>query len=154
MFAFSFYFLSKIDQAYHLNILKREVFISIWVIVFIMLGLYFLGKIKFVHDNDLNKIGVPRFFLSIASLSFALYLFTGLLGAELKGLSTVLPPDTASASVISGTRAGSASGTEATALCNSPKYSDFLTLPHGLNGYFDYQEALACAQEQNKRGTE
>jgi thiol:disulfide interchange protein len=92
MLAFSLYFLSKIDQAYHLNLLNRDIFLSVWVVLFTLLGLYLLGKIKFVHDSGLPYVGVPRFIFSVASFSFALYLFTGLFGAELKGLSTILPP--------------------------------------------------------------
>lgn len=153
MLAFSFYFLGKIDQSYHLNILSRELFLSIWTVIFTLLGLYLLGKLKFVHDSDIPYIGVPRFIFSAASFSFALYLFTGLFGAELKGLSTILPPPTVlSASVqTQGPVTESPQGTvPAHNLCNVPKYADFLSLPHNLSGYFDYEEALACAQEQNK----
>jgi thiol:disulfide interchange protein len=146
MLAFSLYFLGKIDQSYHLNLLNRDIFLSVWVVLFTLLGLYLLGKIKFVHDSGLPYIGVPRFIFSVASFSFALYLFTGLFGAELQGLSTILPPSS------SGQLQGSAAPTTSypAGLCNTPKYSDILTLPHGLYGYFDYEEALACAREQNK----
>jgi thiol:disulfide interchange protein DsbD len=147
MLAFSIYFLSKIDQAYHLNIISRSLYISIWTVIFALLGLYLLGKIKLPHDSDLPFISVPRFVLSIISFSFALFLFTGLLGNELKSLSTILPP-------IEVTQHNVVQTNEQTSnlkqLCNTPKYSDFLSLPHGLNGYFDYQEALACAKQQNK----
>jgi thiol:disulfide interchange protein DsbD len=154
MLAFSLYFLGKIDQSYHLNLLNRDLFLSIWVIIFTLLGLYLLGKIKFAYDSDLPHIGVPRFIFSVASFSFALYLFTGLFGAELKGLSSILPP--ATIANIGQPRApntiGQPQGSAPTAknLCNTPKYTDFLTLPHNLQGYFDYEEALACARVQNK----
>ena len=147
MLAFVLYFLSKIDQSYHLNIISRSLFLSIWVVIFALLGLYLLGKIRFIHDSTLPHIGVPRFMFSVISFSFALYLFTGLYGNELKGLSTILPP-------IKASQGGNISAVQpqvsAGAICNTPKYSDFLALPHALNGYFDYQEALTCAREQNK----
>lgn len=147
MLAFSIYFLGKIDQSYHLNLISRSLFLSIWVVIFGLLGMYLLGKIKFSHDSDLQQLGVPRFIFAVASFSFALYLFTGLFGAELKGLSTILPPP---ASGTLTTASGQPQGTAPASLCNTPKYADFLTLPHGLQGYFDYDEALACAREQNK----
>lgn len=151
MLAFSFYFLSKIDQTYHLNILSRELYISIWVVIFIMLGLYLLGKIRFAHDSELSFIGVPRLLISLASFAFALYLFTGLLGNDLKRLSTVLPPshETPEAAHTFGNPEAS-NDDFSEGLCSTPEYSDFLNMPHGLTGYFDYEEALECARERNR----
>ncbi|MBN1159110.1 MAG: thioredoxin family protein, partial [Bacteroidales bacterium] len=151
MLAFSFYFLSKIDLAYHLNVFSRELFISIWVVIFVVLGFYLLGKIRFVHDSELSFIGVPRLVISLASFAFALYLFTGLLGNDLKGLSSIIPPSAARQAAVIGFEDGKLTVDGISAgLCETPQYSDFLTLPHGLAGYFDYDEALACAREQNK----
>jgi thiol:disulfide interchange protein len=155
MLAFSLYFLGKIDQSYHLHLISRTLFLSIWIVIFALLGVYMLGKIRFAHDSDLPHIGVPRFIFAVASLSFALYLFTGLFGNELRGLSTILPPSANTTAAVAGQPAGTASraqtnGSAPSGLCNTPKYADFLTLPHGLQGYFDYQEALACARELNK----
>lgn len=90
--ALSLKFLSVADLAYGWGILDREVFICLWVIIFIMLGLYLLGKIKFSHDADLEYVSLPRFFLSLTSLSFALYLIPGLWGAPLKSVSAFVPP--------------------------------------------------------------
>ncbi len=90
--ALSLKFLSVADLAYGWGILDREVFICLWVIIFIMLGLYLLGKIKFSHDADLDYVSLPRFFLSLTSLSFALYLIPGLWGAPLKSVSAFVPP--------------------------------------------------------------
>ncbi len=146
MLAFSLYFLSKIDQSYHLGLLSRGLFLSVWIVIFTMLGLYFLGKIRFAHDDEMTSLSFPRLILSLASISFALYLFTGLLGAELKGLSTILPPQERS----SFTAPSGSNQSSAAVLCGTPKYVDFLELPHDLTGYFDYDEALACALEQNK----
>lgn len=90
--ALSLKFLSVADLAYGWGILDREVFVSLWVILFVLLGLYLLGKIKFSHDADLAHVSLPRFFFSLASLSFALYLLPGLWGAPLKGVSAFVPP--------------------------------------------------------------
>jgi thiol:disulfide interchange protein len=92
MLAFSLYFISKVDQAYHLTIITREVFLIIWIVLFFLLGLYLLGKIRFAHDSDVQSIGVVRLLFVIAAFSFTLYLFTGLLGNDLKGVSSLLPP--------------------------------------------------------------
>jgi thiol:disulfide interchange protein len=143
LLAFSLYFLSKIDQTYHLNLLNRSLYLSIWVTIFILLGVYLLGKMKFAHDNELSHLGFPRFILALASFAFALYLFSGLLGNDLKGLSTILPPEKKQL-------ATSQLPQSSSVLCNKPKYSNFLELPHGLEGYFDYDEALRCAKGQNK----
>ena len=150
MLAFSLYFLGKIDQAYHLNLLSRDLFLCIWVVIFVLLGFYLLGKIKFAHDSELPFVGVPRLLFSVASFSFALYLFTGLLGAELKGLSTILPTGQTHEYAPAANIAGQTLGANPAAQCNTPKYGDFLTLPYNLQGYFDYEEALACARAQNK----
>lgn len=90
--AFALKFLSVADLAYGWGILDREVFLAIWIVLFALLGLYLLGKIKFPHDDEDTRIGVPRFFLALASLSFAVYLFPGLFGAPLKGISAFSPP--------------------------------------------------------------
>lgn len=90
--ALSLKFLSVADLAYGWGILDREVFVSLWVILFVLLGLYLLGKIKFSHDADLDHVSLPRFFFSLASLSFALYLLPGLWGAPLKSVSAFVPP--------------------------------------------------------------
>lgn len=90
--ALSLKFLSVADLAYGWGILDREVFICLWVVIFAMLGLYLLGKLKFSHDTDLDHVSLPRFFLSLVSLSFALYLVPGLWGAPLKSVSAFVPP--------------------------------------------------------------
>lgn len=85
-------FLSVADLAYKWGILDREVFIVLWIIIFILLGLYLLGKIKFSHDSELKYVSVPRLFMAIISLSFAVYLIPGLWGAPLKAVSAFAPP--------------------------------------------------------------
>lgn len=85
-------FLSVADLAYGWRILDREVFISLWIVLFFLLGLYLLGKIRFSHDSPSDHVGVFRFFLAVASLSFAVYLLPGLWGAPLKSVSAFAPP--------------------------------------------------------------
>lgn len=85
-------FLSVADMAYGWHILDREVFVSIWIVLFILLGLYLLGKIRFSHDEKIEHVGIVRFFLSILSFAFAVYLLPGLWGAPLKSVSAFVPP--------------------------------------------------------------
>lgn len=151
--ALAFKFLSIADQAYHWNILDREVFITIWIVIFFLLGLYLLGKITLPHDSVTERVSVPRLMLSILSFCFAVYLLPGLFGAPLKALSGYLPPmsthdfDIPGLLMQSGNGNGSADENE---LCEKPKYADKLHLPLGIKGYFDYEQALACAKEQGK----
>ncbi|MDE6119172.1 MAG: thioredoxin family protein [Muribaculaceae bacterium] len=90
--ALSLKFLSVADLAYGWHILDREVFVSLWVVIFTLLGLYLLGKIRFPHDSPVESTGVGRFFMSLISLSFAVYLLPGLWGAPLKSVSAFVPP--------------------------------------------------------------
>ena len=90
--ALSLKFLSVADMAYGWHILDREVFVALWVVIFILLGMYLLGKIAFSHDSPVERIGVGRFFLALMSWSFAVYLLPGLWGAPLKGVSAFVPP--------------------------------------------------------------
>ena len=149
LLAFGLKFLSNIDQVYSFGILNRDIFLAIWIVIFFMLGLYFLGKIKFSHDSDLPYIGVGRLFLAMATFVFVVYLFTGLLGSPLTGISALIPPQTEQNYL----RASSSSGivaSETAELCGPAKYSDKLHLPLGLAGYFDYDQGIACAKEQGK----
>lgn len=136
-------FLSVADLAYHWGILDREVFIALWIVIFGFLGLYLLGKIKLSGDSDGNRISVGRLILAIATFAFVINLIPGLWGAPLKSLSGFLPPMTTHNFNLLASEAG---GTT----CEEPKYQDILELPHGLDGYFDYQQAIDCAKEQGK----
>ena len=140
-------FLSVADQTYHWGILDREVYLALWIVVFSLMGAYLLGKLKFSHDSDMPYIKVPRLFMAICTLSFVVYLIPGMWGAPLKALSGYLPPmashDFDLVSEIRGDHGGGGP-------CGDAKYSDFLHLPHGLQGYFDFDEAIACAREQQK----
>jgi thiol:disulfide interchange protein len=153
--AFGMKFLSTIDQTYHLELMSREVYLSIWMVLFTMLGFYFLGKLKFAHDSDLPRVTVPRLALAIASFSFVLYMLPGLFGANLSSISALIPPK--SSQQFDLTRSASPVGATGSAmmiagedeLCGTPRYADVLHLPHGLTGYFDYEEGMACAREKN-----
>ena len=156
--AFSFKFLSSMSQTYHLGIMGRSIYLSIWIVIFLLLGLYLLGKIKFAHDSDTPHIGFPRLILAIASFTFSLYLFPGLFGAPLTEISALIPPKTSQSfdleRLIEENR-GSTATSDVTndqnaTFCGDARYSDILTLPYGLKGYFDYNQALACAKKLNK----
>ena len=90
--AFALKFLSVADLAYGWRILDRETFLALWIVLFVLLGFYLLGKIKFPHDDDDTKVSVPRFFMALASLAFAVYMVPGLWGAPLKAVSAFAPP--------------------------------------------------------------
>ncbi|MEX2235035.1 MAG: cytochrome c biogenesis protein CcdA [Cyclobacteriaceae bacterium] len=139
-------FLSIADQTYHWGILDRDLNIAIWVVIFTILGFYFLGKIRMPGDAVVDKISVPRLMMAILTFTFVIYLIPGLWGAPLKALAGYLPPMyTHDFDLISLNRDG-----KQNQICEEPKYTEFLHLPHGLAGYFDYDQALACAREQNK----
>ena len=150
-------FLSVADQTYHWGLLDREVYLAVWIVVFALLGFYLLGKIKFAHDSDLPYVGVGRLTLAIIVFSFVVYMIPGMWGAPLKALSGYLPPLTTqdfvlgqhTAAVSAGTSA-SGSHTLLTVEGKQPKYSDFLHLPHGLEGFFDLKEAEAYAAKVGK----
>lgn len=145
--AFALKFLSIPDQTYHWGILDREVYLAIWIVIFTLLGVYLLGKIKFAHDDDVPRLSIFRLGLVIAVFSFVMYMIPGMWGAPLKALAGYLPPMTSQdfKSNSHGTHGGTST------LCGTPKYSnDKLHIPHGLEGFFDYDEALACAKAQKK----
>ena len=149
--AFAFKFLSNIDQNYHLNLISRDLYLSIWIAIFGMLGLYLLGKIKLPHDSPLKHLSVFRLLLAMASFSFAIYLVPGLFGANLSSISGVLPPRSSQEFEINTVAAGggaSAAGTDN--MCGEAKYADFLHLPYNIQGYFELEQGLECAKEQNK----
>lgn len=151
--AFGLKFLATVDQAYHWNILGREVYLALWIAIFSMLGLYLLGKIRFKLDSKVEHIGFFRMLLAIASFAFVIYLIPGMFGAPLKGLSGLVPPKTGHSfdleQMITQNQ-GVVSIQEKSSICQEPKYADILQLPHGLQGYFDYDQALACAKQQDK----
>lgn len=142
-------FLSMVDQVYHWEILDREIYLALWIVIFTLLGFYLLGKIVFPHEQRSDSTSISRLLSAVLVFSFVVYLIPGLFGAPLKSLAGYLPPMSTHDFRLLGPQgplesAGLAEG------CENPKYDDLLELPHGLKGYFDYDQALACAKKENK----
>ncbi len=145
--AFSLKFLSQADLVYHWGILNRDIFIAIWIVLFSLLGFYLLGKLRLPHDSPVEKIPVPRLLLAIFAFSFVVYMVPGLFGAPLKLLSGYLPPE----STLEWTMQSASEALPApTSMGTPPKYSEFLKLPHRLQGFFDMKEALAESKKVGK----
>ena len=151
--AFALKFLSNVDLAYHWEWFDREIFLALWIVIFGMMGIYLLGKLKFSHDSPLAFISVPRLFFAIVVLAFTVYLIPGMWGAPLRSVSAFLPPqetqdfDLYTASLISAKSMGNAVDEPD----NTPhKYADIFHAPLKLNAYFDYDEGIAQAKKLNK----
>ncbi len=158
-------FLSNADLVKGWRILDREVFIALWIVIFVLWGIYLLGKLKFHHDDELPKndfgisfISIPRLFFAITAFSFALYMLPGMWGAPLKAVSAFVPPmgtqDFTSAPAI---RGGSSAGTGDNELPHPVKYYDRMKMyepevvvKYGMTTYFDYDEALAVAKKLDR----
>lgn len=137
-------FLSVADLAYGWHILDREVFVSLWIVIFSLLGCYLLGLISFPHDDeDHRKTSVPRLFLAIISLAFAMYMVPGLWGAPLRAISAFAPPMSTQDWVMT---PGAASATHATAVSGEYKT---MTNHDGQITFTDYDEGMAYAKENN-----
>ena len=134
-------FLMTADQTMHWGILDREIYLAIWIVTFSLLGLYLLGKIRFAHDDEVKHVSVFRLALAIGVFSFVVYLIPGMFGAPLNGISGYIPPMSTQDYQVNGHVENVNAGR---------KYADFLHLPHQLQGHFDFEEAVADAQAQNK----
>ncbi len=147
-------FLSVADQTYHWGILDREVYLAFWIIIFTLMGFYLLGKIKFSHDSEVKFISVPRLTFVIITFTFVIYLLPGMFGAPLKALSGYLPPMTTHDfdlnKIIQQNSSAQMGIKEGSSICETPKFHEFLHLPHGLEGYYDYEQGLACAKKLGK----
>ena len=142
-------FLSVADQTYHWGILDREVYLALWIVIFSLLGLYLLGKLRFAHDTPQEHLSVKRLILSIIVFAFVVYMIPGMWGAPLKALSGYMPPIATQDFVLgSGGTVNNAATSQNDV--TKAKYSDFLHLPHGLQGFFEYNEALAHAKKVGK----
>lgn len=146
--ALGFKFLSTADQVYHWQLLDREVYLAIWIVVFSMLGFYLLGKLRFAHDSEVQHVSVKRLSLAIVVFSFVVYLIPGMFGAPLKMLSGYLPP-LSSQDFVLGANVSSTANQNGASL-QSVKYGDVLHLPHGLQGFFDLAEAEEYARKVDK----
>ncbi len=145
--ALAFKFLSIADLVYHWGILDRDIFLAIWIVIFSALGLYLLGKIRLPHDSKLDHIGVPRLLLALLTFAFVVHMIPGLWGAPLKILSGYLPPITTQQFKIEGSIATGGTPSTSTEII---KYGDRLKIPHGIPGYFDYEQALEAAKREGK----
>lgn len=145
--AFALKFLSNVDLAYHWNWFDREVFLSLWIVIFGLLGLYLLGKIKFAHDSSLPYLSVLRTFFAIIVLSFTVYMIPGLWGAPLKSISAFLPPQSTQDFDLN--QSSNSTSTHPNDLSNR-KYADLFHAPLGLNVFFDYEEGMEYAKAQKK----
>lgn len=157
MLAFSLKFLMTIDTVYSFRLLSRDIYLAIWIVLFSLMGLYLMGKIKFRHDSEIPYIGTFRIFLIIAVFSFVVYLIPGLFGAPLKGLSSLLPSPQTSGLNLNRMQAESSvpavpqsMNIFSSELCSEPLYDDIFDMPLGLTGYFDFEQGLQCAREQGK----
>jgi len=159
-------FLSNADLARNWRILDREVFLSLWIVIFLLLGLYLLGKLRFHHDDDLPKndfghpyLTVTRLFFAIGAFTFMVYMVPGLWGAPLKGLSAFLPPMGTQGFNSAKSQAMAAGGSSSNngALPHPQKYYEVMkknepdvVVNNGLVTYFEYEEALEVAKKTGK----
>ncbi len=149
--ALSLKFLSTADLVYHWGILDREVFLALWIVIAVLTGFYLLGKLKLSHDSDLPYISITRLFLAGGFFAFALYMVPGLWGAPLKVISGLAPPlSTMDFRLTGGAAAAGAAGINQLPGGAKKKYSDFLHVPNDIDGFLDYEEALAYAKAVNK----
>ena len=145
-------FLSNVDLAYNWNLLDREVYLALWIVIFAMLGLYLIGKIKFSHDSTLEYMSVPRTMIAIMVFTFVVYMIPGMWGAPLKAISAFLPPvGTQDFDLTSGiSHSGNASQSADAASRKHYTYFHSKATIKGMDPYYDYEEALAAAKQQNK----
>jgi thiol:disulfide interchange protein DsbD len=148
-------FLSIADQTYHWGILDREIYLAIWIVIFFLIGIYLLGKLQLAHDSPIERLSVTRLLLSICTFTFVIYMIPGMFGAPLKALSGYLPPMTTQDfdinRLLKEQHSSFGNGTlKDDKFPSNPRFSSFLHLPHGIRGFFDYDEALTYAREVNK----
>jgi thiol:disulfide interchange protein len=147
-------FLSNVDLAYHWQWFDREIFLVLWIVIFALMGLYLLGKLKFSHDSPIDFISIPRLFLAIIVLAFTMYMVPGLWGAPLKSISAFLPPQQTQdfdlyTPTLTGNRVSSSNSNQ-TDKETPHKYASIFEAPLGLNAFFDYDEGLAYAKKHHK----
>ena len=155
LLGFSMKFLASVDTYFGWGIISRALFISVWIAIAILLGVYLLGKLKTSNDSDTPYVGTFRLFLAIASFSFAIYLVPGLFGAPLASLSALIPPQDGSTLAIGSSPSTMSQtvskGEVSRGLCGDAKYATPKNrAAHGLNSYYEVEEAIQCAKEQNK----
>lgn len=142
-------FLSNVDLAYHWDWFDREVFLALWIVIFALLGLYLLGKIKFSRTVNEAPVSIPRLLSSIIVLAFTVYMIPGLWGAPLKAISAFLPPQTTQDFDLY-TNSLSVSADASTRRPSERKYAEIFHAPLNLDAFFDYDEGMAHARKINK----
>ncbi|MES2808833.1 MAG: cytochrome c biogenesis protein CcdA [Bacteroidota bacterium] len=151
---FALKFLSNVDLAYHWNWFDREIFLSIWIALGILLGLYLIGKIKFSHDSVLDYVSIPRFFSATIVFAFVVYMIPGLWGAPLKSISAFLPPmatqDFDLSPIPGGNGGGSAGPVKASTLTKKYEANYTRIATRGLDAWYDYDQALQVSKELGK----
>lgn len=144
-------FLSGIDLAYHWGVLTREIFIAIWIVIFFVIGFYLLGKIKFSHDSNVERLTVTRFMFALLALVFAVYLVPGMWGAPLKLIDGVAPPRSHSEDNFRFVRGESNGGGTAIA---DPIFQEYRKDMHEIDGdllvFHDLDKAQEYAKKVNK----
>lgn len=153
--AFALKFINVPDQTYHWGILDREVYLAFWIVLFSLLGLYLMGKIRFPLDDEYPvQKSWFRFTLAVFVFTFVVYMIPGMFGAPLKAISGWLPPMTTQdfdISTIVRTESGQGNATASTyQWTEEPMYADKLEIPFGIKGYFDYDQALRVAKKEGK----
>jgi len=143
-------FLSAADLVWHWDLFDREVFLVLWIVIFTLLGLYILGKIKFSHDSDVPYVSVPRLFIAIFSFAFAMYLVPGLWGAPVNILSGIAPPLNTQDFILGGSTTSAPSSASSSDFPATVKYNDVLHPPRGFNAFFDLDEGMAYAKKTGK----
>ncbi|MGY4385813.1 thiol:disulfide interchange protein [Pedobacter sp. UYP24] len=147
--AFALKFLSAADLVWHWEWFDREVFLVLWIVIFFLMGLYLLGKLKFSHDSDLPYVSVPRLFLAIFSFAFSIYMIPGLWGAPVSVLSGLAPPMNTQDFILSGNDNSPVSAKDS-GFPTSVKYDTVFKKPVGFTPFFDLDEGLAYAKKVNK----
>ena len=151
--AFALKFLSNVDLAYHWNWFDREIFLSLWIAIGILMALYLIGKIKFAHDSEVSYLSVPRTFISIIVFAFVIYMIPGLWGAPLKSISALLPPlSTQDFDLSGGVGAASSPATNLSSI-KTKKYEDiFKRLPKvkGIDDWYDYDQAVEVSKQLHR----
>ncbi|MEX0983188.1 MAG: cytochrome c biogenesis protein CcdA [Bacteroidales bacterium] len=147
--AFSMKFLQPLDPTH--NIISREAVLIVWTILFFLMGLYFLGKLKFAHDTDLPYVSVPRLLLAIAAFVFAIFIFMGLFGTQLKMMAPLLPPKSPAWIDLTQFHGQAAvAPSDRSEECSPVKHTNEFYTQYGLTSFYDLEEGLACAEKTGK----
>jgi len=143
--ALAFKYLTNVDLAYHWDLLSRDLFLVIWIIIFGVLAFYLFGKIRLSHDSEMSSLSTPRLVMGMLAMGFTLYLVPGLLGAPLKGISGWLPPQSTQQFDLS-----SGGAPAAATQSKNRKYAGLFHATDNIDAFYDYDEGLAYAKEVHK----